>query len=64
MNVMIDPLTAPGSLAMTVADTATTLTEAQSDDPTERQFIGDIPSVTVSDTRTLIPEGAAWAVLR
>lgn len=49
---------------MTVADTATTLTEAQSDDPTERQFIGDIPSVTVSDTRTLIPEGAAWAVLR
>lgn len=63
VNVTIDALTGPGTLAMTVADNATTLTEGQSDDPTERQFTGALPSVTVSDTRTTIPEGAAWAVL-
>lgn len=63
VNVVIEELTGPGTLAMTVADGATTLVEHDSDDPTQRQFAGTLPSVTVSDTRTAIPEGAAWAVL-
>ncbi|WP_224751277.1 hypothetical protein [Microbacterium helvum] len=63
VNVVIEELTGPGTLAMTVADDATTLAEVDSDDPTERKFTGTLPSVTVSDTRTSIPEGAAWAVL-
>jgi len=63
VNVTIDPLTVPGTLAMTVAADATTLTEGETDDATQRQFFGALPSVTVTDTRTTIPEGAAWAVL-
>ncbi len=63
VNVAIAPLTVPGSLAMTVAANSTTLTEGQSDDVTQRQFFGALPAVTVTDTRTTIPDGAAWAVL-
>jgi len=63
VNTTIEELTGPGTLAMTVAANATTLTEGQSDDVTQRQFFGALPSVTVTDTRTTIPEGAAWAVL-
>jgi len=63
VNVTIAPLTVPGSLAMTVAANTTTLAEGTSTDPTQRQFLGSLPSVTVTDTRTTIPAGAAWAVL-
>jgi len=63
VNVTIEELTEPGALAMTVATNTTTLTEGQSDDPTQRHFFGELPSVTVTDTRATIPEGAAWAVL-
>lgn len=63
VNVNIEELTGPGALAMTVAANTTTLTEGQSDDVAQRQFFGALPSVTVTDTRTTIPEGAAWAVL-
>lgn len=63
VNVTIDPLTVPGTLAMTVAANTTTLTEGTSSDLTQRQFFGTLPSVTVTDTRTTIPAGAAWAVL-
>ena len=59
----IEPLTGPGTLAMTVAASSTTLTEGVSDDTTQRQFFGALPSVTITDTRTTIPEGAAWAVV-
>jgi hypothetical protein len=63
VNVNIQELTGPGALAMTVDANATTLTEGQSDDATQRQFFGALPAVTVTDTRTTIPQGAAWAVL-
>jgi hypothetical protein len=63
VSTTIEPLTGPGTLAMTVAANATTLSEGQSDDVTQRQFFGALPSVTVTDTRTTIPEGAAWAVV-
>jgi hypothetical protein len=63
VNVTIQELTGPGALAMTVAADTTALTEGQSDDVAQRQFFGARPSVTVTDTRTTIPEGATWAVL-
>ncbi|NQX13816.1 hypothetical protein HQQ80_19490 [Microbacteriaceae bacterium VKM Ac-2855] len=64
VNVSISDLVAPGVLAMTVAGTSTTLTESGSD-ATVRQFVGDLPTVTVTDTRTAdeIPDGAFWYVL-
>ena len=63
VNVTIEEITGPGVLAMTVAANSTTLAEEDSDDPAQRQFFGALPSVTVTDTRTTIPPGAAWAVL-
>lgn len=65
VNVSISELTEPGVLAMSVAGTATTLTESDSGDPLIREFRGQLPTVTVTDTRTAdeIPDGAAWYVL-
>ncbi|GAA1937860.1 hypothetical protein GCM10009717_00350 [Agromyces allii] len=64
IGVQIAELTEPGVLAMTVANTATTLTENGST-PTQRQFTGQLPTVTVTDTRTAeeIPAGAGWYVI-
>lgn len=67
VNVEIEPLAGPGALALTVAGTETSLTEAASEDGTalERTFTGELPTVTVTDTR--VPEDiaadAAWYVL-
>ncbi|HYP73119.1 MAG TPA: hypothetical protein VEP72_03460 [Microbacterium sp.] len=65
VNVSISELTEPGVLAMSVAGTTTTLTESDSGDPLVREFSGQLPTVTVTDTRTAddIPDGAAWYVL-
>ncbi|ANJ28197.1 hypothetical protein [Agromyces aureus] len=64
VQVQIVELTEPGVLAMTVANAATTLTENGST-ATERQFTGQLPTVTVTDTRTAdeIPAGAGWYVI-
>ncbi|MFJ5955251.1 hypothetical protein ACIQC5_04755 [Paenarthrobacter sp. NPDC092416] len=64
VNVGITELVDGGVLAMSVAGTATTLTEDGST-PTVRQFKGTLPTVTVTDTRTAseIPAGAGWYVL-
>ncbi|SFR82825.1 hypothetical protein SAMN05428970_2679 [Agromyces sp. CF514] len=64
IGVEIAELAEPGVLAMTVANTATTLTEHGST-ATQRQFVGQLPTVTVTDTRTAeeIPAGAGWYVL-
>lgn len=64
VNVSIAEITEPGVLAMSVAATATTLTENGSD-ATVRQFTGALPTVTVTDTRdpASIPAEAAWYVL-
>lgn len=55
--------TETGVLAMSVAGTTTTLVEDGSTG-TVRQFTGDLPTVTVTDTRTAdeIPDGAFWWV--
>ncbi|WP_430784180.1 hypothetical protein [Actinoplanes sp. G11-F43] len=64
VTVDIAEIEEPGILALTVAGNAVTLREDGSD-PLIRQFTGTLPTVTVTDTRTLeeIPAGAAWAVL-
>jgi hypothetical protein len=54
-----------GALSMSVADDETTLTEATSSDPAIREFTGDLPLVTVTDTRDTadIAPGVGWYVL-
>ncbi|PZF86462.1 hypothetical protein [Jiangella anatolica] len=65
LSVVIDDITPPGQLTLTVApNDGVVLTENGSDD-NARQFTGTLPTVTVSDTRTPeeIPDGAFWAVV-
>ncbi|WP_159703257.1 hypothetical protein [Arthrobacter sp. 18067] len=64
VNVAIAQIDEPGILAMSVAGTTATLTEAGSS-PTVRQFTGSLPTVTVTDTRLpdQIPAGAGWYVI-
>lgn len=56
--------TNPGVLSMTVAGTSTALTEDGSD-ATARVFTGELPTVTVTDTRDAdeIADGAFWYVV-
>lgn len=63
VNVQIPEVTQPGVLAMSVADTSTTLTENGSD-ALVRQFTGTLPTVTITDTRqpSQIPAGVGWYV--
>lgn len=65
VTVEVAPLTEPGVLAMTVAGTEVALTEAASGEPSVREFTGELPTVTITDTRTAeeIPDAAAWYVL-
>ncbi|WP_228760051.1 hypothetical protein [Pseudactinotalea sp. HY158] len=58
VNVSVPATWDPGVLALTVASNATTLTESGST-ALERQFIGELPEVTVTDTRA---NGEQWAV--
>jgi hypothetical protein len=62
VNVTIEDID-PGVLAMSVEGTTTTLAENGST-ATVRQFTGELPTVTVTDTRTAeeIPDGAFWWV--
>jgi len=64
VNVSISESEQPGALTMSVAGTSTALTEADPE-PGVRRFTGDLPEVTVTDTRTAdeIPAGSSWAVL-
>ena len=65
VNVQIQEYPEPGLLAMTVAGSATTLTETGTD-PTVREFTGTLPTVTVTDTRVFpdrIDPSAFWYVL-
>lgn len=61
VNVGITEIVDGGVLAMSVAGTATALTEDGST-PTVRQFKGTLPTVTVTDTRSPdeIPAGAGF----
>ena len=64
VSVGIAPITAPGSLAMTVAGSSAVLTETGST-ASVRQFTGTLPTVTVTDTREAddVPDDAFWYVL-
>lgn len=63
VNVTIED-TDEGVLAMSVAGADAPLAEVESADPTIREFSGQLPTVTVTDTRTAdeIPDGAFWYV--
>lgn len=65
VNVTIEEADEPGVLALTVASDATTLTESGST-ALVRQFVGTLPTVTVTDTRVFpdrISPDAFWYVL-
>lgn len=58
VNVDIAPVNT-GALTLTVAEASTALTEQTSADADAREFVGTLPTVTVSDTRdpSAIPAG-------
>jgi hypothetical protein len=64
VTVDIQEITEPGVLALSIASDAVALSENGST-VLVRQFIGTLPTVTVTDTRTAAeaPDGASWAVL-
>ncbi|MBM7494299.1 hypothetical protein JOD64_005521 [Micromonospora luteifusca] len=64
VTVDIEEITEPGVLAMSIAGNAVALSEDGST-LLVRQFVGNLPTVTVTDTRTPeeVPDNAAWAVL-
>ncbi|GAB3974294.1 hypothetical protein V1634_19460 [Plantactinospora veratri] len=64
VTVEIEAIEEPGVLALSIAADSVALAEDGST-LLVRQFVGTLPTVTVSDTRTPeeVPEGAAWAVL-
>ncbi|GLX11038.1 hypothetical protein [Microbispora sp. NBRC 16548] len=65
VSVKIEPTTTPGQVAMTVADNNGVALQENGSDATARQFVGTLPTVTVSDTRQPedIPAGEFWAVV-
>jgi len=64
VNVDIAPIVAPGELALSVAPGDVTLLEDGST-VEFRQFTGDLPTVSVTDTRAEdeVPTGAFWYVV-
>ena len=64
VTVDIEAIEEPGVLAMSIAADSIALSEDGST-LLVRQFVGTLPTVTVTDTRTPeeVPDGAAWAVL-
>lgn len=64
VTVDIEEIREPGVLALSVAADSVALSENGST-LLVRQFVGTLPTVTVTDTRTPdeVPAGAAWAVL-
>ncbi|MET8202756.1 hypothetical protein [Micromonospora taraxaci] len=64
VTVDIDEIREPGVLALSIAGDAVALSEDGST-LLVRQFVGTLPTVTVTDTRVAdeVPDGAGWAVL-
>jgi len=64
VTVDIKKIQVPGVLAMSIAGSSVALAENGST-LLVRQFVGTLPTVTITDTRTPeeVPDGAAWAVL-
>ncbi|MEU8280394.1 hypothetical protein AB0C08_39490, partial [Microbispora bryophytorum] len=51
VSVKIEPTTTPGQISMTVADNDGVSLQENGSDATARQFVGTLPTVTVTDTR-------------
>ncbi|TDC35599.1 hypothetical protein [Micromonospora sp. KC213] len=64
VTVDIEEIREPGVLALSIAGDSVALSEDGST-LLVRQFVGTLPTVTVTDTRTAdeVPAGAAWAVV-
>ncbi|WP_327047904.1 hypothetical protein OG320_08515 [Microbispora sp. NBC_01189] len=65
VSVTITPTTTPGQVSMTVADNNGVSLQENGSDAAARQFVGTLPTVTVTDTRQPdeIPAGDFWAVV-
>ncbi|MGI5158836.1 hypothetical protein [Microbispora sp. CA-102843] len=65
VSVNIEPIRTPGQLSMTVADNNGVALTENGSDAAARQFVGTLPTVTVTDTRLPeeIPAGEFWAVV-
>jgi hypothetical protein len=65
VDVTVDIAALPpvGALTMSVAAASTALGEVASADPALREFAGVLPTVTVSDDREEVPDGAFWYVV-
>ncbi|MGR6920417.1 hypothetical protein ACU635_39805 [[Actinomadura] parvosata] len=65
VSVTIEPATTPGQVSMTVADNGGVSLQEDGSNATARQFVGTLPTVTVTDTRRPeeIPAGDFWAVV-
>jgi len=62
VNVDIEALPPVGALTLSVASASTALSEVESADEELREFTGVLPTVTVSDDREVVPDGAFWYV--
>lgn len=62
LDVTIEERQDPGALSLSVAGDSETLTEVEDAAADHREFTGVLPEVTVTDTRTDVPEGVYWYV--
>ncbi|MFI6317473.1 hypothetical protein ACIBG8_08130 [Nonomuraea sp. NPDC050556] len=65
VSVTIEPNTTPGEVSMTVADNDGVALAEEGSNAAARQFVGALPTVTVTDSRRPedIPAGDFWAVV-
>ncbi|MET9248827.1 hypothetical protein [Nonomuraea sp. NPDC003709] len=65
VSVTIEPNTTPGEVSMTVADNDGVALQEDGSNAAARQFVGTLPTVTVTDSRRPedIPAGDFWAVV-
>ncbi|GAA4928773.1 hypothetical protein HD597_004407 [Nonomuraea thailandensis] len=65
VTVTIEPSTTHGQVSMTVADNGGVPLQEDGSNAAARQFVGTLPTVTVTDTRRPeeIPAGDFWAVV-
>nr|SBO94183.1 hypothetical protein BN4615_P3699 [Nonomuraea gerenzanensis] len=65
VTVTIEPSTTAGQVSMTVADSGGVSLQEDGSNAAARQFVGTLPTVTVTDTRRPeeIPAGDFWAVV-
>jgi hypothetical protein len=65
VSVTIEPNTTPGEVSMTVADNNGVALQEDGSNAAARQFVGTLPTVTVTDSRRPedIPAGDFWAVV-